>query len=61
MHLILTVLAIVCVLGGFVGFFFGVIPTLVLWVLAGLFIFAAWKSRPNYQRRREEHFSGPAA
>jgi predicted PurR-regulated permease PerM len=61
MHLVLSILAVLCVIGGFVGFFLGVIPTIVLWVLAALFIVGAWRSRPASQRRQEQRFSGPPA
>lgn len=61
MHLILTVLAVLFVLGGFVGLFLGVIPTLILWTLAALCIFAGWKARPAVQRRREDRLADPHA
>lgn len=58
MSMILGVLAVILVLGGFVGFFFGVIPTLVAWVLAGFCIAAAWRLRPRSQRDRAQRLSG---
>lgn len=58
MHVILAVLAVIFVLAGFVGFFFGVIPTLVFWILAALCIAGAWGSRPARLRRREDRLSG---
>ncbi len=58
MHLVFTVLAVIFVLGGFVGLFLGVIPTIVLWVLAALCIIAGWKLRPPAQRRREDRLTG---
>lgn len=54
MHLVLMVIAVVCVLGGFVGLALGVIPTIILWTLAALCILGAWKTRPASQRRRED-------
>ena len=60
MHLVLTILAVLFILGGFVGFFLGVIPTIVLWFLAALCIIAAWKSRPNTQRAREDRLDPKA-
>ena len=60
MHQVLMILAVLCFLGGFAGFFFGVIPTIVLWVIAAFCIIGAWRSRPASQRRREERFGGPA-
>ena len=54
MHVVLTVLAVLFILGGFVGFFFGVVPTIVLWLLAAGCIIAGWKTRPLQQRRRED-------
>ena len=61
MHVILTVLAVIFVLGGFVGFFLGVIPTIVLWVLAAFCILGAWKARPARLRRREDRLANPPA
>lgn len=61
MHAILTVLAVLLVIAGFAGFFLGVVPTIVAWVLAALCIIGAWKSRPDSQRRREQRLSGPPA
>lgn len=52
MHLALTVFL---VLAGFAGFFFGVVPTIVLCCLATLGIIGAWILRPASQRRREDH------
>lgn len=54
MHLVLAVLAVIFFLGGFVGFFFGVVPTIVLWLLAAGCIIGGWKARPISQRRRED-------
>ncbi len=54
MHLVLAVLAVIFFLGGFVGFFFGVVPTIVLWLLAAACIIGGWKARPISQRRRED-------
>jgi hypothetical protein len=59
MHHLFTILAVLCVLGGFAGFFFGGIPTLVLWAFAGLFIVLGWRTRPTRQRRREDRLTGP--
>ncbi len=59
MHLILAVLAILFVIGGFIGFAAGGIPTIVFWVLAACCIVGAWRTRPARQRRREERLSGP--
>jgi hypothetical protein len=61
MHLVLTVLAVILVIGGFVGLFLGVIPSLVMWALAALCIYAGWKMRPLSQRRREDRLAGPHA
>jgi predicted PurR-regulated permease PerM len=61
MHIVLAVLAVLFVLGGFVGLFLGVVPTIVLWPLAALCIIAGWKSRPASQRRREQRMSNPPA
>lgn len=61
MHLIFAVLAVILILGGFVGLFLGVIPTIVLWALAALCIYAGWKTRPASQRRREDRLAGRRA
>lgn len=58
MHQILMILAVLFVLGGFVGMFLGMIPTIVLWVLAAVCMIAAWKLRPASQRRREDELQG---
>jgi hypothetical protein len=57
MHLVLTIIAIICVIGGFAGFFFGVIPTIILWTIAALCMIGGWKLRPASQRRREDRLS----
>ena len=54
MHIVLTVFAVVFFVAGFAGFFFGGLPTIVFWFLAGVCIAAAWKLRPDWQRRRED-------
>jgi hypothetical protein len=54
MHLLFAVLAVVCTILGFVGFGLGGVPTIVFWALAAGFIVAAWKSRPDRQRARED-------
>lgn len=58
MHMILTVLAVVLLIAGFVGLFLGVIPSLVAWTLAALCMYFAWKIRPEAQRRREDRLAG---
>lgn len=60
MHVILTVLAVLFILGGFVGLFLGVVPTLVLWTLAAFCIIGGWKTRPISNRRREDNLAGPS-
>lgn len=59
MQTILAVLAVILVLAGFVGFFFGVVPTIIAWVLAGLCVIGAWKARPSVSREDDRHLSGP--
>lgn len=54
MHLFFAILAVACVILGFVGFGLGGIPTIVFWIFAALCIIAAWKSRPPRQRARED-------
>lgn len=54
MHLFLAALAVAFMLAGFVGFAAGGIPTIVFWFLAAVCVFAAWKTRPQRQRVREE-------
>src|SRR5947209_18265906 len=58
MHLVLAVLAVIFILGGFVGLFLGVIPSLILWTLAAICIYADWRARPLSQRRRENRLAG---
>ncbi len=58
MHLVLAVVAVLLIIGGFVGLFLGVIPSLILWFLAAVCIYAGWKSRPARLRRREDRLSG---
>jgi uncharacterized protein YqgC (DUF456 family) len=57
MHVVLTVLAVIFVLGGFVGLFLGVIPSLILWALAAFCIIAGWRTRPARLRRREDRLA----
>lgn len=54
MHLFLAALAVAFMIAGFVGFAAGGIPTIVFWILAGVCVLAAWKSRPPRQRARED-------
>lgn len=58
MHLVLTILAVLFVIGGFVGLFLGVIPSLILWALAAFCIIGGWRSRPARLRRREDRLAG---
>ena len=57
MHIVLSILAVVLILGGFVGLGLGVIPTIVAWLLAAFCIMGAWRLRPEAQRRRERRLS----
>jgi hypothetical protein len=54
MHLFLSALAVVFVIGGFVGFAYGGLPTIASWILAALCIIGAWKLRPRRVRDRED-------
>ena len=54
MHLFLAALAVAFIIAGFFGFAAGGIPTIVFWVLAGVCVFAAWKTRLLHQRVRED-------
>lgn len=60
MHVVLALLAVIFVIGGFVGFGLGGIPTIILWTLAALCIVAGWRSRPGRLRRREDRLNGPS-
>ncbi|HVU36359.1 MAG TPA: hypothetical protein VHE61_23175 [Opitutaceae bacterium] len=46
MQTILGVLAALLILVGFVGFYFGMLPTFIVWVLAGFCLYGAWRLRP---------------
>jgi len=61
MHIILTVVAVICVIGGFVGLFLGVIPSLILWAIAAFCILGAWRSRPARLKRREDRLADGSA
>ena len=61
MHMIFAVLSVLFVIAGFVGLFFGVVPTIVCWILAGVCIGVGWRARPVAQRRREDRLAGPHA
>jgi membrane protein implicated in regulation of membrane protease activity len=54
MHFLLFALAVACLVAGFLGFAAGGIPTIVFWVLAGVFILLGWKARPMSQRQQED-------
>ncbi len=53
MHFILSALAVLFLILGFVGFALGGLPTLIFWILAGVCIAGAWKVRLDRQRRHE--------
>lgn len=61
MQTILAVVAVILVLAGFVGLFFGVIPTVVAWVLAGFCIAIAWRLRSHGGGGGGRRLSGPSA
>ena len=53
MHLVFSVLAVLFVIAGFVGFIGGVF-TIIFWGLAVLCLLAAWKLRPARVKRNED-------
>jgi hypothetical protein len=54
MTTVLAALAVILAIGGFVGFAYGGLPTLVCWALAALCIYGGWRLR-----RARGRVSGP--
>jgi hypothetical protein len=50
MTFFLAALAVLLVIGGFVGFAYGGLPTLICWALAALCIYGAWRLRTARRR-----------